>query len=57
MQQYTVFQKIGNPLYFLNNFFQMLIDLNKNYTDVFVRKFASMMWFAIAHFVNILCIA
>ena len=26
---YTVFHKIGTPLYFFNNF-QMLIDLNKN---------------------------
>jgi len=37
---YTVIHKIGTPLYFCNNFFQMLIDLNENYTTVFVRKFA-----------------
>ena len=32
----------------------MLIDLNKYYTDVFVRKFAFRMWFAFAYFINIL---
>ena len=35
----------------------MLIDLNENYITVFVRKFAFRRWFAIAYFINILCIA
>jgi len=57
---YTVIHEIGTPLYFRNNFFQMLIDLNKNYTTVFVRKFAFRrcdLQIAIACFINILCTA
>jgi len=35
----------------------MLIDLNKNYTDVFVRKFAFRKWFAIVDFPQSVVIA
>jgi len=54
---YTVFQKIGNPLYFLNNFFKCWSIWIKLHQCIRWEICSYGMWFAMAYFINILGIA